>query len=338
MTDGPFRLADWRPGEQIVLGANPSYYEKGLPRLDQVVFRIVPDRTSQLVALRTGSVDFVQQIKPEDAESLQHDARYQLWQFWARQYNYICWNTRNSLFEEAGVRRALTMAIDRQALVDALWHGHARVGASPIIQSVWAADPQTRPWPYEPDQARRILAEHGWRDSDGDGVLDRDGVPFRFELMTNTGTPVRRDAVIMIQDQLQRVGIDARPRLLEFNTVNDLTQRHQFDAFLGAWAIDTSLDLKYAFHSASVEDGYNFGGYSNPQLDSLIDRARREVEPMTARRDLYQIQRILHRDQPYTFLWEPQKLAGGSARIHGARPDELSDFDNLRDWWVAPAR
>jgi peptide/nickel transport system substrate-binding protein len=338
VTDGPFLLSDWRPDEQLVLRANPTYYEKGLPRLDRVVFRIVPDRASQLVDLRAGSVDFVEQITPEDAASLEGNPEYQLWQFWARQYNYICWNTRNPLFQQASVRRALTMAIDRQALVDALWRGHARVGASPIIQSVWAADPQTSPWPYQPDVARRILAEQGWRDTDGDGILDRDGAPFRFELMTNTGTPVRRDAVVMIQDQLRRIGVDARPRLLEFNTVNDLTQRHQFDAFLGAWAIDTSLDLKYAFHSDSVQDGYNFGGYSNPQLDVLIDRARREVKPMNSRDDLYAIQRILHRDQPYTFLWEPQKLAAGSSRIRDARPNELSDFDNLRDWWMAPAR
>lgn len=338
VTDGPFRLASWRPGEQVVLEANPTYYERGLPRLQRVVFRVVPDKTSQLVDLRTGDVDFVEQISPEDAEVLARTPGLQVWEFWARQYNYICWNTRNPLFAEPAVRRALTLAIDRQALVDALWRGHARVSSSPIIHSVWAADPEIHPWPYDPDQALRILKRHGWADSDGDGILDRDGKPFSFELMTNTGTPVRRDAAVMIQDQLHRIGIDARPRLLEFNTVNDLTQRHRFQAFLGAWAIDTSLDLKYAFHSDSVQGGYNFGGYSNPELDRLIDRARRELDPGAAKQDLFAIQRILHRDQPYTFLWEPQRLAGGSARIRGAELNPLSDFYNLRSWWIAAAQ
>lgn len=337
VTDGPFRLAAWQPGEQIVLGANPDYYEPNLPRLDRVIFRILPDKASQLVHLRSGDVDFVEQIAPEDAETLKMRPGYKVWQFWARQYNYICWNTKDPLFRDAAVRRALTMAIDRQALVDALWRGHARVSASPIIRSVWAADPETQPWPYDPQKAREILSEHGWRDSDGDGVLDRDGTPFRFDLMTNTGTPVRRDAVVMIQDQLRRIGIEATPRLLEFNTVNDLTQHHEFQAFIGGWAIDTSLDLKYAFHSDSIADGYNFGSYANSTLDGLIDRARREVDPMSAREDLYQIQRILHRDQPYTFLWEPQRLAGGSDRIQDARPNALSDFYNLREWWIAPS-
>jgi len=156
--------------------------------------------------------------------------------------------------------------------------------------------------------------------------------------MTNTGTPVRRDAVVMIQDQLHRIGVDAKPRLLEFNTVNDLTQNHDFDAFIGGWAIDTSLDLKYAFHSDSIAEGYNFGSYSNKTLDELIDRARREVDPIRARDDLYEIQRILHQDQPYTFLWEPQRLSGGSIRIQDARPNALSDFYNLREWWITPAQ
>lgn len=338
VTDGPFRLASWRPGEQIVLRANPNYYEPGLPRLQRVVFRVVPDKTTQLVDLRTGSADFVEQISPEDADALARNPGYRVWEFWARQYNYICWNTRDPLFTEPAVRRALTLAIDRQALVDALWRGHARVSASPIIHSAWAADPELRPWPYDPDEALRILRRYGWSDSDGDGILDREGKPFSFELMTNTGTPVRRDAVVMIQDQLRRIGIDARPRLLEFNTVNDLTQRHRFQAFLGAWAIDTSLDLKYAFHSESAQGGYNFGSYTNPDLDRLIDRARRELDPGAAKQDLFEIQRILHRDQPYTFLWEPQRLAGGSARIRGAELNPLSDFYNLRSWWIAAAQ
>ena len=110
-------------------------------------------------------------------------------------------------------------------------------------------------------------------DSDGDGVLDRNGRPFRFELSTNTDSRIRVDAAVMIQEQLRRVGIDARVQRMEFNTLVDKNLEHDFDATLGAWGIDTSLDLTYAFHTDSIDNGYNFGGFVDPEVDRLLDQA-----------------------------------------------------------------
>ena len=123
------------------------------------------------------------------------------------------------------MRRALTLAIDRKTIVDTLLGPYGRVADSPILTSVWAHDPAVHPWPYDPAEARRILAAKGWKDTDGDGVLDKDGKPFAFELITNTGNQARTDATVMIQDQLKKVGIRATPRQVEFNTLADADDR-----------------------------------------------------------------------------------------------------------------
>lgn len=336
VTSGPFTLAEWRAGERLVLERNPLWYEEGLPRLDRVVFQVLPDKASQLAHLSSGVVDLVDQVPPDRAAALAARPDLELLSYWPRQYDFICWNTTRPLFADPEIRRALTLAIDRTALIDALWHGYARVGVGPILRSVWAVHPELEPWPYDPQAARRILERHGWIDSDDNGTLDRRGRDFHFTLLTNASSEVRHDAALMIQQQLARVDIRMEIRSLEFNTLAELSERHDFDAQIGAWAIDTSLDLAYAFHSDSIEGGYNFGGYANPEVDALIDRFNRAPDARAALPLLHRLQEILHREQPYTFLWEPQRLVVIDRALRDVEPDALSTFSNLRRWWLAP--
>ncbi|MEE9562028.1 MAG: ABC transporter substrate-binding protein, partial [Thermoanaerobaculia bacterium] len=246
VVNGPFTLESWSPQSEIVLERNESFYKPEQPYLDRVVFRIVPEKSNRILQLLAGDLDLVEQIPPAEAARIRDDEALDLLEFWHRQYDFICWNLDNPLFAAAATRRALTLAIDRQSIIDALLFGYARVATSPIISTVWAHDPELEPWPYDPAAARELLAGEGWRDADGNGILDRDGQPFRFELSTNTDSRIRVDAAVMIQEQLRRVGIDARVRRMEFNTLVDKNLEHDFDATLGAWGIDTSLDLTYA--------------------------------------------------------------------------------------------
>ena len=336
VTNGPFRLGSWDRQQQIVLQRNPEFHVPQRPLLDRVVFRIVPDKTSQLGHLLTGEVQFVEQVPAADADRIAASADLRLLSYWARQYNFICWNTARQPFDSADIRRALTMAIDRQALVDALWSGHAKVAVSPILSSVWAHDTALSPLPYDPPAARRLLAAAGWTDSDGDGLLDRQGHDFVFDLITNSSSAVRVDAAVMIQEQLRRVGIRVDIQRLEFNAVGDRVAAHDFDAMLGGWTIDTSLDLDYAFHSDSIEDGYNFGSFRDAEVDTLLDQVGRQTRPEEIRHLLVEVQRRLHQQQPYTFLWEPQRLTATVVELQNAQPNALDPFYHLADWWLEP--
>ena len=262
VVNGPFLLSSWSPQEQIVLERNPLYYERDRPRFDRVVFRVIPDRSNHITQLLRGEVDFVPRVGVEDAERIEADPGSVLFPYWHRQYTYVVWNSANPLFSEADVRRALTQAIDRQTIIDTLREGYAKVSTSPIISSVWAfAD--LEPWPYDPGAARAAFASQGWSSGD-DGVLERDGERFAFTLSTNAASKSWRDTAAMIQQQLRLVGIEMSIETMEFNTLVSRLQEHTFDCAIGSFTIDTALDLKYGFHTDSIDDGYNFSGLLEP--------------------------------------------------------------------------
>ncbi len=332
VTSGPFRLGAWRPGEEVVLTRNERYLDPALPKLDRVIFRVAPEAATHVEQLLAGVLDFACGLTPGDATRIAADKDLRIVAFDNRQYDYICWNTLRAPFDDPEIRRALTLAIDRQALVDTLFKGYARLASSPIPSNVWAHDPALRPLPYDPAEARRILERKGFADRDGDDILDRDGRPFAFELTTNSSNRLRTAALVMVQEQLRHVGIAVTPRTIEIHTLTEANLAHDFDATLSGWAVDTTLDLKPYFHSTESAGGYNFGSYRNAEVDRLLDASRRAATPEAAKPDLVRMQQILSDEQPYTFLWEPQRLCAIRADLVDVRPNALSAYFNLPEW------
>jgi peptide/nickel transport system substrate-binding protein len=339
VVDGPFKIGSWQPQQDVVLVRNERYWRKDRPYLDKVVIRNTPDAASQMTQLFSGDTDFVPQVQPGDMERIKADPRLDVIAYWFRLYVSAVWNSRNPLFADADVRRALTMGIDRQTIVDTVYPGGTgRVGVSPIVQSVWAFDKTLKPFPYDPAGARRILESKGWKDTDGDGVLDKGGKPFSFVLLSNAGNQQRNDAAVMIQDQLKKVGIRVEPRVVEFNSMISQAVDGKFDALIFGFQMDTSLDLTAQFGSHETAEG-NFGAYSNPEVDRLLAEAMSKPDIRDSKPALDRLQRIIHRDQPVTFLWESQRLSAVNRRVHDVKPTVLfSLFNNLEDWWVGPAR
>jgi peptide/nickel transport system substrate-binding protein len=340
VVSGPFKIDSWTPQQEMVLVRNERYWEKDRPYIDRVVMRFIPDASSLMTQLLNGELDFVAQVSPSDLPRIQARPDLHVVSFWSNLYVAVAWNGTRPLFADPEVRRALTLGIDRQAIVDTLLPGGTgRVGISPILQAVWAHDKTLEPWPYDPAEARRILAAKGWKDTNGDGILDRAGKKFSFELTSNAGNQLRNDAAVMIQQQLRQVGVEAVPRVLEFNTVVTDTRSGNFDATVMGMTMDTSLDLEGNYHTRSIgELQDNYFRYSNPEVDRLIDLAAVQKEPLEALPYLHQIERLIHRDQPVTFLWESQRLVAVNKRVHDARPNLLAAFFNLKDWWVEPRR
>jgi peptide/nickel transport system substrate-binding protein len=334
VVDGPFNVASWQPQQQIVLQRNDKYYEKGLPYLDRVVMRQIRDQASGMAQLLSGELDFLPQIAPTDAPRVKASPRLELIAYWFNIYVAAIWNNEDSLFRDPEVRRALTLAIDRKTIVETLLGPYGKVADSPILTSVWAHDPAVHPWPYDPKEAARILAAKGWKDTDGDGVLDKDGKPFAFELLTNTGNQLRADATVMIQNQLQKVGIRATPRQVEFNTLAAVTIAGKFQAAMMGYTIDTSLDLRSNFASASIAEGSNYPRYRNPEVDRLVEAVAAQPDVLAERPYLNQIQEMVHREQPVTFLWESQRLSAVNRRVRNVHPTATFSFFNLKEWWV----
>jgi peptide/nickel transport system substrate-binding protein len=338
VVDGPFTVASWQPQQDVVLARNERYYRKDQPFLDKVVIRNTPDAASQMTQLFSGGSDFVPQVQPGDLARIKADPRLDVIAYWFRSYMSVVWNLRNPRFADADVRRALTLAIDRQTIVDTVFpDGTGRVAVSPIIQNVWAFDRTLKPLPYDPTEARRILESKGWKDTDGDGVLDKGGKPFSFALLSNAGNQQRIDAAVMIQDQLKKVGIRVEPRVVEFNSMISQAVEGKFDALIFGYQMDTSLDMTAQFNSQMTDEG-NFGAYNSPEFDRLMIEAMSTPDIRDAKPILDRIQQLIHRDQPMTFLWESQRLSAVNRRVHDVKPTVLFSLFNLEDWWVGPAR
>ncbi len=339
LSAGPFMLDSATPQQQFVLKRNPLYWKKGRPFLDRLIWRIVPDQGNLLTQLRTGEIDFMQGIPPRQAGQLRNDPRVRLIHFPDRSYGYIGWNCRKAPFDDARVRRALTLALDRQTILDTVVRGYGRLATGPVLSTMWAYDHALVPYPYDPARARTLLTSAGWTDTNGDGILDRDGKPFAFELMTNAGNEMREDICQMVAGQLRRVGIKVDIRFIEWGTMLSRLEHGTFDAYVSAWREGTQVDPAPLWHSAPPgAPTYNYVGYANPEVDRLIDRLP-ALETAAAQKPLLdRFQELVHRDQPYTFLYEGERLDGINRRIQHAIINDATAYFNVDEWTVSSPR
>ncbi len=333
LANGPFALKKWVKQQYIELVPNPTYFGPR-PYLDRVIFKIVPDNTNLLLQLENNEIDVMMGVPPAEAERLQRRGNVNLHMLSGRLYYYLGYNTARPLFANPKVRRALTTAIDRNGLIQALLFGYGRPCVGPIPPMLkWAHNDTIRPLPYDPDLARRWLAEAGWRDRDGDGWLDRDGRPFRFTIMINTGNPLRADLAVVVQEQLRRIGVNVQIQTLEWSSFMSALREKDFDAYMGGWSTAFNPDLTPIFHS-SATDLFNFVSYRNPEVDALIEKGRQEIRRERAARFWKEAQARIYADQPYTFLFWIDKIVAVNLRVKNATPVPLSALYKLERWYV----
>jgi peptide/nickel transport system substrate-binding protein len=331
---GPFRLKRWVSQQLVELVPNEKYY-LGRPYLDRVIFRIIPDQTSLLTQLETGEIDLMEQIPPRDVARIQkNNPDVKIYTTSGRSYTYIGWNNRHPLFQSAKVRRALTMAIDIDDIIESLLYGYGKRCLGPIPPILeWAFHQDIEPICYDPQGARRLLADEGWTDSDGDGWLDRNGRRFEFTMKTNLGNREREDAVVIIQNDLEQIGIKVIPKIVEWTVFLDQVHQHDFEAYLSGWRARMSVDPTSVWHSKSVDE-LNYVYYSNPEVDRLIERGREIMSREEARPVWLKFQELIYQDQPYTFLFWRDQVIGIHRRFQDCHPIPLSIYYHLENWWV----
>lgn len=338
VSNGPYLLDEYLPGERVVLKANPRYFEQGKPSIQKVVFRIFSDESLLMEALLRRRIDLVLAVQAEHLDDLKRPPYKDFLNVGAvdgRSYAYIAWNTARAPLDDRRVRRALSLAMNREVVVSGLWGGYAKVASSPVHSSLWAHNTNLKPLPYAPEQAQALLAEVGWTDTNADGWLDKDGQLLTFELLTTDASPLRTQAAALLREDLRKVGVQMVVRVLPYDEVIRLAHEHQFSALLLTWRVGTQADLQM-FHSNGIEKGFNYMGYRNVEVDRLIPAAEHEADFRVAKPLWDQIQQILYDDLPYTVLYESQQIYAVDKRIQGVVP-HLELFAGLKDWWIAAA-
>ncbi len=348
---GPYVLKDWRKQQQIVLASNPLCNLPKPGNIPRIMYRIVPDYTVRLAQLQTGAVDVVENIKPEDFEGLENaNAGVEIKSVGLRVYDYVGWSnidqdayhadgtiTPHPLFGSVRVRRALTLAIDRQSILDGYLGEYGKVAVTDISPSLkWAYNEKVAPYPFDPAEAVRLLEEEGWKPGP-DGIREKGGRKFSFVLYTNAGNARRNFASVIIQQNLREIGIDCRLDVQESNVFFENLRLRKIDAWMAGWSIGLEIDPLDGWGSDLEKSRFNFTGYQNPRIDELCELAKSELNPLDAKPYWLEYQEILHRDQPTTFLYWIKETQGFNKRIGGEELNILSTFYNIDDWTLSPA-
>ncbi|MBA2244894.1 MAG: hypothetical protein H0W11_08045 [Gemmatimonadetes bacterium] len=341
--NGPFRFVSRQPGQSWIFEANPDFPQElgGRPYLDRIVYRVVPEPTTQLTELLTGGTDYYLQPPSEHAQRLQSAPNTRLVSYPDRYFVVIAWNQRRPMFADARVRRALTMAINRPAIIEGVLYGFGEVANATVPPIFWQHDPEAgADLEYNPERARQLLAEAGWVDRNGDGILENEqGQPFRFTIRTNKGNQVRADIAEVVQSDLRRVGIDAQPQIVEWGALLEQLQtpsRRDFDATIIGWVTEFRIDDTDLFHCEKLDEPYQWVGYCDPQADRLLDTLPRIVSRDASRPLWQQYQRKIAEDQPFTFLYFVERLAGVSNRLQNVDPDARGDWVGAERWFLLP--
>lgn len=301
---GPFRFVEWVSDEKIVLEANPRYFE-GKPHLDRIIYRIIPEISLSEMEIFTRGIDY-SGVFPNQFRRMNRVPFLKTYSQPSLGYTYIGYNLKNDLFRDRRIRLAITHAINREEIVQYVLYGLGTVASGPFPNHLWYSNPNVKPFSFDPPKARALLAEAGWKDTDGDGILDKEGKPFRFKLITNSGNDTRKDVGVLVQRQLREVGIDVNFELYEWSVFlkNFINAKH-FDACILGWGLSVDPDAYEIWHSSQIEKGFNFVSYQNPELDRLWEDGRREYDLEKRKQIYWRIHQLIAEDQPYTFLYVP---------------------------------
>jgi peptide/nickel transport system substrate-binding protein len=337
--NGPFRFVEHQSGDRWVFEANEDFPESlgGRPYLDRLVYRFIPEPTTKFTELLTGALDVYIIVPPAQIAEIEASDNAKIVTHENRGYAFINWNGRRPLFSDPIERRALTLAINRQDIVNVVRGGLGTLATGSIPPFHWAYDAELEPLPYDPAAARLLLDEAGWVDSDGDGVRERHGIRASFELRTNQN-PTREDIMTLVQANLADVGIEVTTRVQEDQSMGRdiMGPQRNFDAFVLGLQTEFNIDDRRLFSCATPEGPFHWAGYCNPRVDEILGQVVEMSDRSQSLPLWYEYQEIIQRDQPYTFLYYDVRANGVSTRVHGVEMDIRGELQSVHDWWIAP--
>jgi len=335
---GPYILKKWKTGEILELVSNKNYFE-GRPFIDRYFYRIIPDQATTFLELQTENLDMagltpLQYKKETDTTFFRK--RYQKFKFPSFGYTYIGYNLENPLFKDKKVRKAIGLAINKNEIIDVTLLGLGKVSTGPFLPGTWAYNPEVKESAFDPETAKKLLAEAGWKDTNGDGWLDKNANKFSFTILTNQGNDQRKMACEVIQKRLGDVGIEMKIQMVEWGTfLKEFIDKKRFEAVLLAWQLSYDPDIFDIFHSSKSKPGeFDFVSYKNEEVDRLLEEGRR-IFPEEERAKIYhRIHEILSDDEPYTFLYVAESLPIVHKRFHGVEVAPAGIGYNFIRWFV----
>jgi peptide/nickel transport system substrate-binding protein len=317
---GPYRLKEWQKKQRIVLERNENYW--GLkPNFDRVYFRIVSESAVRLQMLKDKKIDFSGMTPPQwqndtkkppfnEPGGLLAIKQYDLY------YNYIGWNARQPQLADKRVRRALTMSINREGILKDLLYNLGAVVSGTFYHKSPYTNPDIKPWPYDLDAAAKLFEEAGWKDTDGDGYLDKDGKRFEVKIRFPAASETGKKILIAVQSDLKKAKVFCELDPIEWSVFLTRIKKREFDAIMLGWSLGWDPDPYQLWHSSqSLGEGSNHCYFVNKEADEIIEKLRKTFDLQERIRLCNRFHSILHEEQPYTFMFNSMALIGHNADI-----------------------
>lgn len=336
-----YQLKEWRHGEYIKMERNPNAV-LGQAQINTLIERIIPDPGAQFLELMADNIDSLSmdpityaRIIPSRAEL---KARLNQYKALGNSYTYLGFNLKRPLFKDIRVRKAINYAIDKQEIIDGVYLGLGEQIASPYKPGTRWSNPQLKPYAFDPQRARALLAEAGYQDTDGDGIVERNGKPLSFEVLTNHGNKEREKTVVIIQRRLKEVGIDIRIRSIEWASfITRFIKTGDFDAVVMGWQLGLEPDQFGIWHSSQQKPGqFNFIGYENAKVDRLLEQGRAEFDPDKRMHIYHAFAEALYEDSPIVYLSAGYGLTAIHKRVQGIMdpvPPAGVSYDSQK-WYI----
>lgn len=335
---GPFRFVEWQPGNYILVERNPDYFVEGLPKLDQIVLKIITDANTLTNQLETGEVDMRFRMLNDQVEIIEQIPNVELVSTAATSPWLIWVNNENPALSDPAVRLALNYGFDRNGLTQTLLRGLVEPAYNLIPPSSWAySEEAVEAYAYDPDRARQLLDEAGWIDENGDGVREKDGETLSFDILNIAGEPERVQILSFIQDQWSEIGVQVNIQNVDVATMwGDALPSGNYDmGYSYSGRLADPADLAQHYLCPDKQPTTNWGLYCNPELDEILLAAQATVD-QTERAELYaQALGMIGQNPAYVFIGWRTDHTPINQRVQGYKPAPgYIEMWNAEEWSV----
>ncbi|MCX6139984.1 MAG: ABC transporter substrate-binding protein [Candidatus Kapabacteria bacterium] len=345
---GPYMYDEWKTGESVTLKRNDNFWNAGKDKwnpsyAEKLIYKVVNDRSSAVVALKNGELDFMEYVPAAKyTEEIDTVATPFLrkYAFASQSYSYIGFNMQRPILNEVNVRKAIAHCLDRDALIKQVVRGLATKVNTAIYQERPEYDKSIPSIDYNPTEAKKLLAAGGWADSDGDGILDKviNGrkTPLHISFLINAGNEMREAIAITLSDDLKRIGVKLDIRKLEWSVFLENLRTRNFELYIGGWVNDPIPSDPYQiWHSSQIGNkGSNYVSFNNKRADELLDLNRIEFDEQKRIAYMKDFQQIVANEQPYVFLWSPLYPSVYNNRLQNVKYSAVRPGYSPTQWWV----
>ncbi|PWE26271.1 peptide-binding protein [Aliarcobacter skirrowii] len=324
---GSYKLKEFKTASDIELIANDDFFE-GRPKIDRILYKFLPDTNTSFLYLKQNKLDIGSLTAMQVSRQIDDEFKnsFDILTKASNGFSYLEFNLKNPKFSDIKVREALSLAINRQELIDILFFGYAKVCNGPFMPETFAYNDEVKPVVQDLKKAKALLKEAGYDEKN----------PLTFELVTNTGNDIRINTALILQYQLAKVGVNMKIKVMEWQAfLNTVVHPRKFETVLLGWSLALMPDAYPLWHSSSSKlGGFNLVNYKNKRVDELIEKGITTVNKDELSKIYKEIFKIISNDLPYLFLYIPDSITVVNKKIKNIEPSIIGIMHNQKDWQI----